>query len=202
MTTKIDKIDKIRIILLGDSGVGKTCLMQKFVLDEFNTNHICTIGVDFKTKIMSFKNKPKKVYIWDTAGQERFRTITRTFYRGAMGIILVYDVTDRKSFKNITYWLKDIENNTNAPKIILVGNKCDLEKDRIVSYEEAERLAYNNNLNLYETSCKNGKNVETIFEEIFTNICEYYDSFPCEEDKCNNLKIENVKKKKNCEKCN
>ena len=153
MSHKYDYLFKLLII--GESGVGKTCLLLRFTDDSFTANHLTTIGIDFKIKIINLENKLIKLQIWDTAGQERFRTITKTYYKGAHGIILTYDVTDQNSFKNIRNWIKQIEANaqTNVRKV-LVGNKCD---------EEGKKLADDFGMHFFETSAKTNQNVSEVF---------------------------------------
>ena len=160
-THKYDYLFKLLII--GESGVGKTCLLLRFTDDSFTANHLTTIGIDFKIKIINIENKLIKLQIWDTAGQERFRTITKTYYKGAHGIILTYDVTDQNSFKNIRNWIKQIEANAQTSvKKVLVGNKCD-KPDRVVTEEEGKKLAEEYNIGFFETSAKTNKNVHNVF---------------------------------------
>ncbi|XP_012369872.1 ras-related protein Rab-13 [Octodon degus] len=117
-----------KLLLIGDSGVGKTCLIIRFAEDNFNSTYISTIGIDFKIRTVDIEGKKIKLQVWDTAGQERFKTITTAYYRGAMGIILVYDITDEKSFENIQTWMKSIRENASAGvERLLLGNKCDME---------------------------------------------------------------------------
>jgi len=171
MSSKYDHLFKLLII--GESGVGKTCLLLRFTDDSFTANHLTTIGIDFKIKIINLEDKQIKLQIWDTAGQERFRTITKTYYKGAHGIILTYDVTDENSFKNIRNWVKQIEQNaqSNVCKV-LVGNKCDRE-DRKISYEEGAKLASEFKMQFFETSAKSNYNVNETFtyltKEILTS---------------------------------
>ncbi len=162
-----------KLLIIGESGVGKTCLLLRFTEDSFTANHLTTIGIDFKIKIINLENKLIKLQIWDTAGQERFRTITKTYYKGAHGIILTYDVTDQNSFKNIRNWIKQIEANaqSNVCKV-LVGNKCD-KTDRVVTEEEGKKLADDFQMMFFETSAKSNKNVTEVFnfltQEILKN---------------------------------
>lgn len=161
MTNKYDHLFKLLVV--GESGVGKTCLLLQFCEGFITTNHLTTIGIDFKIKIISLEDKLIKLQIWDTAGQERFRTITKTYYRGAHGIILTYDVTDELSFKNIRNWVKQIEQNSQqGVSKILVGNKCDRD-DRKISYEEGAKLASEFGMTFFETSAKNNFNVTETF---------------------------------------
>ncbi len=189
MTNKYDYLFKLLII--GESGVGKTCLLLQFTEGSFTTNHLTTIGIDFKIKIINLEEKQIKLQIWDTAGQERFRTITKTYYKGAHGIILTYDVTDENSFKNVRNWVKQIEQNaqTNVCKV-LVGNKCDRE-DRKVSYEEGAKLAKEFNMQFFETSAKSNYNVNETFtfltKEILNSQCKDKDS------QSNTISIDNKK---------
>ncbi|XKL60908.1 hypothetical protein PGB90_007965 [Kerria lacca] len=122
-----------KILLLGDSNVGKTSLIHRYCGDDYSGKYIATIGVDFKQKIIELDSLAIKLHIWDTGGAERFRTLTTAYYRGAMGILLVYDVTNIDSFNHLPYWLKTIEENA-SPNVVkvLVGNKCDAESERII----------------------------------------------------------------------
>merc|ERR1719375_307170 len=123
-----------KLVLIGDSGVGKSCLLQRFADDAFTDSYITTIGVDFRFKTIPVDKKTIKLQIWDTAGQERFRTITSAYYRGADGIIMVYDTTDRESFDHIDSWVQEVDKYaTDGTCKILVGNKCDSEDDRVIS---------------------------------------------------------------------
>ena len=152
-----------KLLIIGESGVGKTCLLLRFTDDSFTANHLTTIGIDFKIKIINIEGKLIKLQIWDTAGQERFRTITKTYYKGAHGIILTYDVTDQNSFKNIRNWIKQIEANAQTTvRKVLVGNKCD-KPDRVVTEEEGKKLADDYSMSFFETSAKTNQNVGEVF---------------------------------------
>uniref|UniRef100_A0A0M3ICE7 Ras-related protein Rab-1A n=1 Tax=Ascaris lumbricoides TaxID=6252 RepID=A0A0M3ICE7_ASCLU len=128
-----------KLLLIGDSGVGKSCLLLRFADDTYTESYISTIGVDFKIRTIELDGKTIKLQIWDTAGQERFRTITSSYYRGAHGIIVVYDITDQESFNNVKQWLQEIDRYAceNVNKL-LVGNKCDLTSKRAVEYNSAK----------------------------------------------------------------
>uniref|UniRef100_V9LEA5 Ras-related protein Rab-1A-like protein n=1 Tax=Callorhinchus milii TaxID=7868 RepID=V9LEA5_CALMI len=153
-----------KLLLIGDSGVGKSCLLLRFADDTYTESYISTIGVDFKIRTIELDGKSIKLQIWDTAGQERFRTITSSYYRGAHGIIVVYDVTDQESYNNIKQWLQEIERyaseNVNR---LLVGNKCDLLSKKVVDYTVAKEFADSLAVPLLETSAKNSTNVEQAF---------------------------------------
>ncbi|ADV21151.1 GTP-binding protein ypt2 [Cryptococcus gattii Ru294] len=154
----------IKLLLIGDSGVGKSCLLLRFCEDSWTPSFITTIGIDFKIRTIELDGKRIKLQIWDTAGQERFRTITTAYYRGAMGILLVYDVTDEKSFNNIRTWLSNIEQHA-SPGVnkILIGNKCDWEEKRSVTIEQGRALADEFGLRFLETSAKANEGVEEAF---------------------------------------
>lgn len=153
-----------KLLLIGDSGVGKTCLLFRFSDDAFNTTFISTIGIDFKIKTVELGGKKIKLQIWDTAGQERFHTITTSYYRGSMGIMLVYDITNGKTFDNISKWLRKINEHANedVEKMIL-GNKCDMEDKRQVPTARGEAIAREHNIAFLETSAKANINVEKAF---------------------------------------
>ncbi|KAM9852094.1 protein ENTREP3 [Aulostomus maculatus] len=171
MAKKYDFLFKL--LLIGDSGVGKTCLIIRFAEDNFNSTYISTIGIDFKVKTIDVDGKKVKLQVWDTAGQERFKTITTAYYRGAMGIILVYDITDEKSFENIQNWMKSIKENASAGvSRMLLGNKCDIEAKRKVSKETGEKLAKDHGIRFFETSAKSSINVEESFLALARDILQ------------------------------
>eukprot|EP01118_Nematostelium_gracile_P020051 TRINITY_DN9597_c0_g1_i1.p1 TRINITY_DN9597_c0_g1~~TRINITY_DN9597_c0_g1_i1.p1 ORF type:complete len:212 (-),score=61.76 TRINITY_DN9597_c0_g1_i1:33-668(-) len=153
-----------KYIIIGDMGVGKSCLLHQFTDNKFIPDSPHTIGVEFGTRIVDVMGKKIKLQIWDTAGQERFRAVTRSYYRGAAGALLVYDVTRRVTYNHLTSWLTDARNLTHPNTVImLVGNKKDMEDQRDVSYEEAAQFAQENGLLFIESSAKTGENVEEAF---------------------------------------
>jgi len=166
-----------KMIIIGDSGVGKTCMLMRFSEDNYTTNHISTIGklnlgIDFKIKTVHVDGKNIKLQIWDTAGQERFRTITETYYRGAHGIILAYDSNDDKSFDNIKTWMKQIETHATPGVVkLLIGNKCDIP-DRKITTEMGQSLARQFGIPFFEASAKTGANIKEAFEFIAKEIKE------------------------------
>lgn len=166
-----------KLLVIGDSGVGKSALLLRLCDKIFNASYITTIGVDFKVKSLNIKDDTVKLQIWDTAGQEKFRTITSTYYRGAHGIMIVYDVTSRESFDNVKTWLKEIANNAsnNVVKYI-IGSKKDLRDNAgsvntsHVSTEEGRKFAEELGISFIETSSKSGENVEQAFEDLAARI--------------------------------
>ncbi|GBG29832.1 Ras-related protein Rab-1A [Hondaea fermentalgiana] len=168
-----------KLLLIGDSGVGKSCLLLRFADDTYTESYISTIGVDFKIRTIEMDGKTIKLQIWDTAGQERFRTITSSYYRGAHGIIIVYDVTDQESFDNVKTWLQEIDRYA-AEKVntLLVGNKSDLTNKRVVSYEAAKEFADSVEMEFLETSAKNSTNVEKAFMVMASQIKQRMASQP------------------------
>lgn len=157
----------MKLLLVGDSGVGKSCLLLRFVEDKFNPSFITTIGIDFKIRTIESNGKKIKLQVWDTAGQERFRTITTAYYRGAMGIVLIYDVTDARTFENVETWHKTVTEHANDDaQIFLVGNKSDDEENRQVSYEQGTQMAAKLGVPFLEASAKTNANVDSIFYEL------------------------------------
>ncbi|KAJ4829924.1 Ras- protein RABB1c [Turnera subulata] len=153
-----------KYIIIGDTGVGKSCLLLQFTDKRFQPVHDLTIGVEFGARMITIDNKPIKLQIWDTAGQESFRSITRSYYRGAAGALLVYDITRRETFNHLASWLEDARQHANANMtIMLIGNKCDLAHRRAVSTEEGEQFAKEHGLIFMEASAKTAQNVEEAF---------------------------------------
>ncbi|KAL3770084.1 hypothetical protein ACHAW5_003460 [Stephanodiscus triporus] len=153
-----------KLVLIGDSGVGKSCLLLRFADDAFTESYISTIGVDFRFRTVKMDKKTVKLQIWDTAGQERFRTITSAYYRGADGIIMVYDTTSSDSFDHVNDWLKEVNRYASEGTCkLLVGNKCDRTADRAVTTEQAKEFADDLGVAFLETSAKTAKNVEEAF---------------------------------------
>ena len=163
---------KFKIIIIGDSGVGKTSMLLKYVDDYFPETHIATIGVEYKTKTL-IKGKYKiSLNIWDTAGQERFKSITKTFFNNTTGALFVYDITKRASFSGPTgvkNWIKDTKEYDKFDSII-VGNKIDLEKKRVINFSELKELGVKNKMDFFETSAKTGKNINEVFDKLVDNI--------------------------------
>jgi Ras-related protein Rab-1A len=150
-----------KLLLIGDSGVGKTSLLLRFADGLFPETYTSTIGVDVKSRVVDLAGKRVKLQLWDTAGQERFRTITSSYYRGSQGIVVVYDVSDQDSFDSVQHWLFEIAQQGGEFCTLLVGNKCD--KPRVVSTAVARKFAEDNEIALVETSAKNDESVELAF---------------------------------------
>jgi len=158
-------------MMIGDTTVGKTSLLVRYADNDFNESVLATIGIDFKIKTIDHEGKRIKLQIWDTAGQERFRTITQAYYRGAMGILLIYDVTNTKTWSNIRNWVRNIE--ANAPQTvnkILIGNKCDMTAMRQVTAQQGEQLAREYDMKFFETSARSGQNVSEAFLTLATDV--------------------------------
>ncbi|XP_047338959.1 ras-related protein RABA6b-like [Impatiens glandulifera] len=162
-----------KTVLIGDSAVGKSNLLSRFAKDEFHLDSKPTIGVEFAYRTVKISDKLIKVQIWDTAGQERFRAITSSYYRGALGALLVYDITRRSTFENLTKWLREIRGFSNTDMVVvLLGNKSDLVHLREVEIEEGQSLAKLENLCFMETSARENLNVESAFLQMVTRIHE------------------------------
>nr|POE83467.1 ras-related protein raba5b [Quercus suber] len=165
----------LKIVLIGDSAVGKSNLLSRFARNEFDTNSKATIGVEFQTQAVEIDGKEVKAQIWDTAGQERFRAVTSAYYRGAVGALIVYDITRTTTFDSVKRWLDELTTHCDTTMArMLVGNKCDLENIRAVSVEDGKSLAEAEGLFFMETSALDSTNVEAAFEvvirEIYNNI--------------------------------
>ena len=166
-----------KYIIIGDSSVGKSNILLRYVYEKFNEEFQSTLGVEFSAKNLEINNKIYRIQIWDTAGQESFRSITRFYYKNSVCAFIVYDITNRDSFLNIKSWLDDIQKQ--CPKtvlLILVGNKIDLNDERQVSYDEGANFAQENNILFFETSAKSGENINELFETSANIIIEKLES--------------------------
>ncbi|XP_041649514.1 RAB11a, member RAS oncogene family, like [Cheilinus undulatus] len=172
MTNREDEYDYLfKVVLIGDSGVGKSNLLSRFTRNEFNLESKSTIGVEFATRSIQVEGKTVKAQIWDTAGQERYRAITSAYYRGAVGALLVYDIAKHLTYENAERWLKELQDHADSNIVImLVGNKCDLRHLRAVPTDEARAFAEKHGLSFLETSALDSCNVELAFQTILTAI--------------------------------
>ncbi|RWS13437.1 ras-related protein Rab-3-like protein, partial [Dinothrombium tinctorium] len=162
-----------KILIIGNSSVGKTSFLFRYADDSFTSAFVSTVGIDFKVKTVFRQDKRVKLQIWDTAGQERYRTITTAYYRGAMGFILMYDVTNEESFNSVQDWVTQIQQYSwDNAQVILVGNKCDMEDERVVSTERGRQLADQLKLEFFESSAKENINVKAVFERLVDIICD------------------------------
>lgn len=161
----------VRLLMVGDSSCGKTSLVLRFDQNVFSTKFVTTIGVDYRDKMITIEDAPMRLQLWDTAGQERFRSLTSNFFGRADGFVLCFDISNRPSFDHVIGWMRDIK--TRAPPdvdIVLCGNKCDLDNDRVVQYEEGKALANEYGVQFFETSALTGHNVDSMFTALATTI--------------------------------
>ena len=187
-----------KILLLGDSEVGKSCFLMRYSDNVFVDNYITTIGLDYKLKYVQLESGEMiKVQLWDTAGQDRYRTIAKNYYKGSHGILLLYDITKLNSFENIREWIKDIREEVYEKAIIfLIGNKIDKNEERVITTEQGEKLAKEYDLPFFEASAKSGENVDEIFKALYKKISEVY--IDIQKEKGAKLKTGNKKRKKCC----
>ena len=195
-TTETDAVYKI--LLLGDSEVGKSCFLMRYSDNVFVENYISTIGLDYKLKYVQLETgETIKVQLWDTAGQDRYRTIAKNYYKGSHGILLLYDVTKLSSFENIREWIKDIKEEVyEKAMIFLIGNKIDKTTERKITTEQGTKLAEEYNLPFFEASAKSGENVDEIFKFLYKKISEVY--IEIQKEKGEKLGKSNKKKIKCC----
>ena len=190
-----------KVLLLGDSTVGKTCFLFRYCDKTFQDAHLSTIGLDYRLKSMTLKNKKNiKLQIWDTAGQDRFRAITKNYYKGANGIILIYDVTNLQTFENVKNWITQIREEANKNVVIfLAGNKADLpEESRAVQKEDGQKMAEEYNIPFQETSAKEGINVNETFQELVEKIDEVFSKLEIPKAEQKNILFNGKKKKSWC----
>ena len=160
-----------KFIIIGSSGVGKTAILKRLVEDTFSTDSQSTIGVEFDSTMIDVDGQQVKLQIWDTAGQERFRSIAKAYFRNAVGVILVFDITERKTFDDVNMWLNDVHSLCDPTAVVLlIGNKSDLSTNRVVTLAEAEQFAQHHQLNYLETSAMDGSNVREAFVKVATQI--------------------------------
>ena len=158
---------KIRLMLIGDSNVGKTSIIKRYCNNQFSPSYISTVGIDFETKYLRLNGKIINLQIWDTAGQERYKVLAKNYYKNSDGFIIVYDITYKKSFNNVANWITQIKDSASENvKCVLLGNKCDLEELRQVDINQGKDLANNYHLKFYETSAQKGNNIQKVFTDL------------------------------------
>lgn len=161
-----------KLLIIGNSSVGKTSFLFRYADDSFTSAFVSTVGIDFKVKTVFRNDKRVKLQIWDTAGQERYRTITTAYYRGAMGFILMYDITNEESFNAVQDWVTQIKTYSwDNAQVVLVGNKSDMQNERVVAYERGKQFAEHLGLEFFETSAKENINVKQVFDSLVDKIC-------------------------------
>jgi Ras-related protein Rab-8A len=161
----------LKILVIGDSGVGKSCLLLRFASDTFQPSYMPTIGIDFRVKDCELEGRKAKVQVWDTAGQDRFYSITRAYYRGAHGVMIVYDVTDPKSFRNVERWMRSLDTHASeSVNRVLIANKSDVHDKRVIDTEKGRALAEKYGVKFFEVSAKSGDGVEDAFETLAVEI--------------------------------
>ena len=200
MALREEKKEKCNIIVLGESAVGKTAFIKRFNEDKFEKSYLTTLGLDFITKeIKSKEGKIINMKIFDTAGQERFRTLTNNYYQKADGILLIYSIKDKDSFSTINNWINEIKTKAKEDVIVfLIGNKCDLDKEREVSKKEGQTLGEKYKIPFYESSAKLDVNVKNVFEDLAQMVVEKSGNVVEEEGEELTKKKNNIKKKKCC----
>ena len=201
-----------KLILIGNSGVGKSCILQRYMKHTFQETYKCTIGVDFLMKSLIRNGKTVKLQLWDTAGQEKYKSMVSSYYRGANVALIIFDLTNHISFDALPSWIENYyKNGPEQKNIILIGNKKDLEVERQVTQEEAETFAETNNMIYFETSAKDGENIDYVFNYAAEKLLEFYSGnneailkrqlTPNNEKQINNfqdIRIEEQTKKKCC----
>ena len=207
MDKKTEGVDiAYKLLFLGESNVGKTSIILRYTDNTFDDSTIATCGIDFKCKYVSCDNKKIRLEIWDTAGQERFRGLTKNYFHGAHGFILVYDITNKESFIKLKGWIKDAKekiNKEDSYKIMVVGNKKDCENDRAVEYNNLKQFGEDNKVIFSEVSAKTGEGIDKLFNDFVHELLKYrnigiYKSDEKEERTYSNLDLSLVENKHNC----
>ena len=168
--------EKIKIMIIGETRVGKTSLISKYCNNEFSGGqYLSTIGIDFQIKILNINSKKIRLQIWDTAGEERFRNIAKNYFQSSDGFLVVYDITNKESFDTLDYWIEEIKSNSQAlSKMILIGNKCDKEEERKIKKDDGKDYAKKKQIKFFEVSAKDGTNVNDVFEMLVKDILKSY----------------------------
>ena len=190
--------EKIKLMILGDSSVGKSSILRKYCKNEFLDKYITTIGIDFQIKYLTINNKKIKLQVWDTAGQERYRVVTKNYFNTSDGFIIIYDITNRETFTNINNWIEQITTIVgNNVKCVIFGNKNDLNNKRKVETDEGKELAEKFNFKFFETSAKEGNNIEEGFKSITMDILDDISSVKERRNNTSILKTKRGKKLNN-----
>ena len=195
--------EKIKIMIIGETKVGKTSLISRYCKGEFSDDsYLSTIGIDFQIKNLKLNSKKIRVQIWDTAGQERFRNIAKNFFQSSDGFVIVYDISDSESFNKLDYWIEEIRaNSQEISKMIIVGNKCDLNQERQVKKEEGKEYSKKNQIKFFEVSAKEGTNINESFEFLIKDILKSYsptENFKKRASKMLSIPVKMPKKKSCC----
>ena len=188
-TASMSQDQLFKLLVVGESGVGKTCILLRFADNSFDETFLSTIGVDFKVKELIMDGKKIRLQIWDSAGQERFRNITNSYYRNCSGIIIVYDITSHESFDKVTEWVSDVRKYVPTVPLLLVGNKCDKEDERQVTREEGEEQARKLGLVFLETSAKTSVNIDEAFKEMTKQLLNELAKKPKEASKTQQIEL-------------
>ena len=168
--------EKVKLMIIGETKTGKTSLISRYCKNEFTDSpYLSTIGIDFQIKNLTMNSKKIRLQIWDTAGEERFRNIAKNYYQSSDGFIIVYDISSSESFQTLNYWIEEIKSNSpELSKLILVGNKCDIEDKRQVKKEDGKEYAKKQKIKFYEVSAKEGTNINTAFDTLVKDILSTY----------------------------
>ena len=189
-----------QILLIGDSSVGKTSLIQRYANGIFKEEYLATVGLDYYTKQEMINNLNVLVKLWDTAGQERFKALTPNYFRNAEGVVLAYDVTNSESFENLKFWINSIKSNLGEKNIfipiIIIGNKIDMEDMRDITKEDASKFAKENNYKYFETSAKTGEGVDEAIRDLVNQVLANSDKNEAAKGERKSVKIEDNKEKK------
>ena len=192
--------EKIKLMVIGETRVGKTASIKKYTKNVFGGAYLTTVGIDFQEKVINVEEKSVKLQIWDTAGQERFRNIAKSYFHTSDGFLLVYDISCKDSFEKLNFWYEQIK--LNAPentKCVVAGNKCDLEEKRQVNKNEGENFAKTYNIDFYETSAKDGINVDVVFQTLASEIMKDIKKNGSKNKRSSQVLKKNTKsKKKSC----
>ena len=181
-----------KILLIGESGVGKTAILERYCDNIFNDTLLSTVGVDFKAKYISIENKTIKIQLWDTAGQEKFRNITSSYYRGTHGCVVVFDVNDLLTFEKINFWLNELKNEKQQPEIIIFGNKTDLNQERVTQEMIDNFVKQNGNIKIMYGSAKTGEGIEGLFQQLIESIYHNKDIMSRMRTTTNTMQMEDV----------